>query len=132
MERSTLQKKIIIIICSIIVLSNTPPFTGLLKTFVDERHYRYSTYNGSYTFYEFMSRNFEMMEISHRGCLLSRPDLKDKQIYRLFTKNPFAFWRWGLYFFDKRYKLPYKDWDDIKEVRAIENVKGITGCYMEF
>ncbi|WP_316819227.1 hypothetical protein [Pedobacter nyackensis] len=129
MKRS---KKISIIVGCIVILSNVPPFTGLLKTFVDERHYRYSTYNGSFTFYEFMSRKFEMMNDIHKSCLLSQPDLKDKQIYRVFTKNPLAFWRWGLYFFDERYKLPYKDWEGIKKIRGMEKVKGITSCYTEF
>lgn len=125
-------KKVIIYVFVIIILSNTWPFTPLLKIFVDERHYRYSNSNGSFTFYEFMDRNFEMMKRSHEACLLYRPNLKDKQIYRLFTKNPLAFWRWRLYFFDERYKLPYKSMEDIEKIRAIDNVKEITGCSIEF
>ncbi len=131
------NKKILLVIASIIILANTWPFAPLFTTFIDKGHYRdgyyrYSNYNGSLTFVEFMSRDFEMMKRRHEGCLLSRPDLKDKQIYRLFTKNPLAFWRWRLYFFDKRYKLPYKHWDGIEKTRAKENVKETTGCPIEF
>lgn len=125
-------KKFLITIAGIIILSNTYPFTQLLKISVDERHYRYSNYNGSFTFYEFMDRNFEMMKSSHDGCLSYRPNLKDKRLYRVFSKNPLAFWRWRLYFFDERYKLPYKNWADIEKTRIKEKVRGTTGCTMDF
>lgn len=123
-------RKTLFFIVFIIVFANT--FAGAFKTFLDERHYRYSNYDGSVTFSEFMSRNFEMMKNRHKSCLLAHPDLKDKNIYRLFTKNPFAFWRWRLYFFDERYKLPYKSFEDIKKIRDKENIKVIQGCIAEF
>ncbi len=123
--------RILIVVACLVILANVPPFTIFLKVFVDEKHYRYSNSNGSFTFSEFMSRDFEMMKRNHEGCLLSRPELKDKQIYRLFTKNSFAFWRWRLYFFDERYKLPYKDFEEINKIRERENVKNNT-CLMEF
>lgn len=126
------RKKIIIGILAIIILANTWPFIWVFKNFVDERHYRYSNYNGSFTFYEFMDRDFEMMKYSHQQCALHRPGLRDKKIYRIFSKNPFAFWRWRLYFFDERYKLPYKNWEEIEKTRKIENVKDITGCHIDF
>lgn len=125
-------KKILIVIACIVILANVPPFTTLFKVFVDEKHYRYSNSNGSFTFYEFMDRNFEMMKRNHKSCLLRRPELEDKQVYRLFTKNPLAFWRWRLYFFDERYKLPYRDFGEINKIRERENVKDITGCSMGF
>ncbi len=97
---------------------------------VDERHYRYSNANGSFTFYEFMSRNFEMMKISHQECLLDHPKLKDKNVYRLFSKNPLAFWRWSMYLFDERYRLPYKDWKEIEQKR--KTTKETQRCIVEF
>lgn len=127
------DKRIIFIIASaIILLTNLPPFNQILKALVDEGHYRYSNYDGSFTSYEFVSRNFKMVESAHRVCLRHSPALKDKKLYRLFSKNPLAFWRWGLYFFDERYKLPYKNWEDIKKTRMEENVKRRKKCTMEF
>lgn len=124
--------KIAISIIGIIILSNMSPFVWFFKNFVDERHYRYSNYNGSNTFTEFKSRNFEMMKSVHRSCLLSHPNQKDRNIYRLFSKNPLAFWRWRLYLFDERYRLPYKDWKEIKKRREIERVREEEGCLIEF
>lgn len=125
-------KKIIVKIILIIFLSNLPPVYGLIRTFADWQSFRYSTYNGSVTFISFWDRNFEMMQRVHKGCLVARPNLKDKNMYRLFAKNPLAFWRWRAYFFDKEYKLPYKSWDEIKKTREAENIKGVTGCTRDF
>lgn len=126
------NKKIILIIAGIIILSNVFPLTHLLRIAVDEGHYRYSNYNGSVTLIEFMERGLDMMKNRHSACLLAQPSLKDKRIYRLFSKNPLAFWRWGLYFFDGRYQFPYKSWEEIKKTRDTEKLKKITGCTMDF
>ena len=41
---------------------------------------------------------------------------KPPVVYRLFWKNPLAFWRWSDYLSDDpHYKLPYKDWNEIKK-----------------
>ena len=125
-------KKILFFFAIVIILSNVPPFRDYFRVTVDERHYRYSNANGSFTFYEFMSRNFNMMKYSHKVCLNQQSHLKDKQVYRLFAKNPFAFWRWSLYLFDERYKLPYKNWKEIEEVRRKEHMKEIPACIVEF
>lgn len=126
------KKKILLVIITVVIVSNIFPITGVFSFLLDQKHYRYSNYNGSATFYEFMERDFEMAKRSHLGCLSYRPDLKDKKMYRLFSKNPLAFWRWRLYFFDKRYKLPYKKWEEIYKIREIEKIKGVTGCTIEF
>lgn len=123
-------KKIIISAILVIILSNTSPFVWILKNSVDEKHYRYSNYNGSNTFCEFMDLNIEMMKQVQKSCLANYPDQKDKNMYRLFSKNPLAFWRWRLYFFDERYKYPYKNWEDIKKTRA--TLKETTGCIIDF
>jgi hypothetical protein len=118
-----LYKKILFIFACAIILSNIPPFYNFFNLFLDERHYLYSNYNGSLTFSEFMSRDFEMFKRRHEGCNLVRPNLKDKQIYRLFSKKPLAFWRWGRYFFGERYKLPYKDFEEIKKLEKENMLK---------
>lgn len=97
---------------------------------LDERHYKYSNFNGTSTSYEFMSRDFQMMKRLHKTCSSLHPERKDKRLYRVFNKNPFAFWRWRLYFFDERYKLPYKNWNEIEKMRG--NVKETQGCPLEF
>lgn len=125
-------KKIILIIAGIIILFNFYPFTAILEIAFEVKHYRYSNYNGSLTFSEFKGHRFDMLKHRHESCLLARPDLKDKNLYRLFTKNPLAFWRWRLYFFDERYKLPYKNWDEIKKIREKEKIMAITGCTIGF
>lgn len=125
-------KKIIVGIILIIFLANVFPLGGVFRLFLDEKHYRYSNYNGSLTFTVISHRNFEMLKNRHRSCLAARPNLKDKNIYRLFTKNPLTFWRWGRYFFDESYKLPYKNWEEIKKNRETEKIKAITGCPIEF
>jgi len=124
------KRNITIAIIAIIVLSNVTPFRQILKIAVDQRHYRYSNYNGSFTFYEYMDLNFEMMKRMHGVCSSHHPNLKDKKVYRLFTKNPLAFWRWWLYFFDERYKVPYKNWADIEKARG--RAKATTGCMLDF
>lgn len=125
------RKKILIIIFVIVVLSNTWPFSAILKIMVDgDMHYRYSNFDGSNTSYEFMSWTFENAKSQHKGCLENYPDQKDKNLYRLFKKNPLAFWRWRLYLFDERYKLPYKDWSEIERKRS--SLKNKPGCYIRF
>jgi hypothetical protein len=44
----------------------------------------------------------------------------DSVIYRLFSKNPLAFWRINKYFTDPKYKLPYRSWAKIKIKRKYE------------
>lgn len=122
-------KKFSIVFGVIICLSNIWPISAFFKLFLDEKHYKYSNADGSNRTYEFMSRNFEMMKRMHKGCLTYNPEQKDKKMYRLFTKNPLAFWRWRLYFFDERYKLPYKNWKDIEKIK---HDKPRMGCALEF
>jgi hypothetical protein len=117
-----MSQKIFFIVLMVIVFSNILP---LDKMFSNGSFYRYSNNDGSVTFAEFKTRDFEMMNRrfeSHKTMTKNDNDT----IYRLFKKNPFAFWRWGQYFFDKRYKLTYKDWSEIKAVRGneLENKTG--------
>jgi hypothetical protein len=120
----------ILFIVGILILSNVFPLKQLIKLLADERHYRYSNFDGSHTTVEFKSRGFGMMKKMHQSCLSYHPYQKDKQLYRLFPKNPLAFWRWKDYFFDERYRLPYKNWNAIRKVRG--KVKEATGCSLEF
>jgi len=79
------------------------------------------------TFVQIKSRDLDMLRHWHEGCLKTVG--KDKNIYRLFAKNPFAFWRWWSYFYDERYHFPYKNWEEIKKIRDTMKVKT---CSTEF
>ncbi len=106
-------KYIGIFFLTLIVLSNVPPINLFFKFFLDERHYQYSNVDGSFTFVEFKASDYKMMRRKFSGFKNENSQLKDTNIYRLFLKNPFTFWRWQNYFFDDRYSLPYKNWETI-------------------
>jgi hypothetical protein len=127
--KNRIIKRIIVWILAIIIIANIPIATRLFGFFLDEGHYRYSNSDGTSTYVEFKSHNFEMGIRRNDSCNLRRPKDADPTMYRLFTKNPLAFWRWGLYFYDERYKLPYKDWNEIKNNRKI--IYG-AGCNQSF
>lgn len=113
----------------IIVISNMPYITGIISFFVDAGHYRYSNADGSSTYTEFNNHDFDLGIRRHHSCNLLRSSNSDQTMYRLFTKDPFTFWRWGRYFYDDRYKLPYRDWNEIKQNR--KTIAGV-GCYQSF
>ena len=82
-------------------------------------YFRYSNQDGSITFAEFKSRDKEMMLRRFNSAKLINPQI-DTSIFRLFNKNPVAFWRWKDYIFDDRYKFPFKSWRKIKTERGYE------------
>jgi hypothetical protein len=47
-----------------------------------------------------------------------KKEKNDTTLYRLFNKNPFAFWRIKSFFTDPKYKLPYKNWKEIERKRG--------------
>lgn len=101
----------------LIVVSNLYPFTTIIKKIFDERHFRYSTFDGGSTFFEIKQRDFRMAKLQFKQCVEANPGISDKNMYRLFKINPFAFWRWGDYIFNERYRLPYKSWSEIEDFR---------------
>lgn len=103
----------------IILISNIPPIKSVIGLFMDEYHYRYSNEDGAFTFVEFKSRDQAMMFRKFESFKIEQTE-KSTTVYRLFWKNPFAFWRWGEYFYDKRYKLPYKSWKEIRKRRGYD------------
>jgi hypothetical protein len=108
------NKRLIVIALLVIITSNFPPFSVIFSLF--NGPYRYSNADGTFTFQEIWLRDYDnMMRVYEH----ERPGfkLKDKRVYRLFRKNPLVFWRWRAYFIDKRYGLPFKDWDEIKRLR---------------
>lgn len=108
-------KKLTAILVIVIVASNIPPLSSIFHLF-DGRLYRYSNADGSFTFQEIWSRDYDnMMRVYHHEQ--KQWTIKDKKVYRLFDKNPLIFWRWRSYYTDKRYQLHYKNWKEIERVR---------------
>ncbi|SFH08662.1 hypothetical protein SAMN04489864_1055 [Pedobacter insulae] len=98
------------------ILSNYPPLDLVFHTFTNEGYYKYTNYDGSNIMQEGVHKNYGLDRIKrlHQFWLNKNHEAPDKALYRVFWKNPLAFWRWKNYFQDERYKLPYKDWDEIK------------------
>lgn len=121
--------KIFLWVLCVIIITNLPYITGVIAFVADEGHYRYSNSDGSSTYTEFNNHDFDLAIRRHSSCNRLRSSKADQTLYRLFKKEPFAFWRWGRYFYDERYKLPYKDWKLIQKNRA--TIIG-AGCYRSF
>ena len=99
------------VIIVIVVLANIWPIGPFLRIVdMDYDHYSYRNYNGKFTFSEMPkgSYNVDLMLRRWEGYKKDFPDQKNDKVYRLFWKNPLAFWRWWDYLKkDKRYDLPY-------------------------
>ncbi len=112
-------KNWIFVLIIIMLISNFPPIKSVISFFTDENHYRYSNEEGLFTFVEFKSRDQAMMLRKFESFKIEHPE-KSTMVYRLFWKNPVAFWRWGEYYYDKRYNLPYLSWKEIRKKRGYD------------
>ena len=110
----------------LLVICNIPPFCFMLNMNSEFKDYRYSNATGSCTFWECRPKSRDFDVNAFKKYLRLHPGLiKDTTIYRLFKIEPFAFWRYGMYIFESRYHLPYKNWEDIEKVRGkVENKSG--------
>lgn len=101
-----------------IALCNLPAPSDTFELWVDYNHYKYSNGDGSWRITEnlFMNDRFNFARKLSTPIFFERDPGADSTIYRNFTKNPLAFWRYGKYFFDRRYTLPY-----ISRKQAMEN-----------
>ena len=104
------------------LLSNFPPIKSLFKLFIDENHYRYSNADGSFTAWDipFKQRLYNLNPTVPNGFKEAHSNTKDTLVYRLFGKNSLCFWRWAEYYYDRRYKLPYKSWKEIRKKRGYD------------
>jgi hypothetical protein len=114
-------KTVIIIVLSVIVVSNIPPVNKFFGFFFDQHHYRYSNGDGTWTVIEnqFKGEHLRFEKTIPKEILYEKYPGADTIIYRLFWRNPLAFWRLGEYIYDKRYTIPYKSWKEIKKNRRI-------------
>jgi len=117
-----------IVFIALTVVTNIPIVSDVFETFVDEDHYRFSNGDGTWTAIDNMFKNdrwpFER-KVSYPPLFARYPGA-DSTMYRLFTKNPLTFGRYGKYFFDQRYTLPYKNWDEIKAKRRFKGIDNST------
>jgi hypothetical protein len=116
-------RMVAIVVLSILLISNIRPIKSIYGLLIDENHYKYSNANGSYTSMDNQFKNsyLNLDEISLlKENIYLNLHSNDTVIYRCFKKDPFAFWRWGEYFYDKRYVLPYKSWKEIRKKRGYD------------
>ncbi len=109
--------KFIILFVLVGLVSNISPVHEIFSLFGDSDHFKYSNANGEFTFVEFKGRDTVMLK---KVFNLYSEKTNDTILYRLFSKNPLAFWRIKKYFTDPKYNLPYKNWDEIKSKRTYE------------
>jgi len=108
----------LLIAVSLIALCNISGPSDFFELWVDYNHYQYSNGDGTFRFTENLFKNdrFNFRRTLINPEFFRRNPGADSTVYRNFTKNPLAFWRYGKYFFDRRYTLPY-----ISRKQAMEN-----------
>jgi hypothetical protein len=113
------KKAIAVLVFIFIVISNLPPIQSLFDLSIDQDLYKYSSCDGAVTFQEitYKNRDYKIAELLYSDYMSKHKNI-DCKFYRLFQINPFAFWRWRYYLFDKRYRLEYKNWNNILKVRG--------------
>jgi hypothetical protein len=124
--------KILIGVLAFCILCNFSIFRAVFNVATSEGYYRYSNYNGSCTSEEplYKGTGLSRPKAIHQDCLIAYPKQPDTNLYRLFAKNPLAFWRWRSYLFDERYELPYKSWKEIEKIR--KEGKDKMQCHTDF
>ena len=108
-----------IAIALFIFISNTFWVKVIYQT-IDQNHYKFSNYNGSFTSIVFLDRDYEMTTGTYEHFLKVYPNISDKNLYRTFWRNPLCYWRWGEYFTDTIYNHPYKGWKEIRKLRGYD------------
>lgn len=104
-----------------ILAFNFTPLNLLFKWSVDADYYAYSNYSGTVTVTEDWYKRKLIGNVSafakvNPACVTKGFE-NDTTMYRLFSKNPLAFWRWKDYLTDERFDLPYARWKDIEKRR---------------
>ncbi|RKO69139.1 hypothetical protein D7322_23170 [Sphingobacterium puteale] len=110
--------KYLILISLIVGLVNLPPLRGLCDWLLDTYHYEFANSSGDFYIMAPSAEDFEGVnqrwdQYLKKGNVLPN----DTTLYRLFSINPVAFWRYYNYF-NPIYKLPYKDKDEIPKIES--------------
>ncbi len=104
-----------------VLAANLTPLNWLFMISVDADRYCYANLSGTVTVMENRFKNRAISDFSQFSHV--KPECRvpgfegDTLMYRLFSKQPLAFWRWKEYLTDERYNLPYITWETIKERR---------------
>jgi hypothetical protein len=108
---------ILLVVIALIVLSNTRAAKSMVNE-KDESDCSYSNRDGSFTFQEFQfnSRDFAMCQRKFQE--FKKQNHTDTVLYRLCKSNYLKFWNYSDYFFDEKFRLPYKSWPEIEEIRG--------------
>ena len=95
------------------IIINIPP----IKFLFSSDDCKYSNANGAFTFEEmnFNERNYEMGEYKFQE--FKKLNKNDTILYRLCPINILYVWKYGDYLFNKKYRLPYKPWQEIEALR---------------
>jgi hypothetical protein len=112
------MKKLLFILATvlvIVVICNLPPFRLLFGGY----DCQFSNSDGSFTYTEMI---FKMSDFSR--CQAMFADFKEKKLgdtvlYRLCPMSVLHFWDYGFYLFSEKYRLPYRDWEEIKVRRKL-------------
>lgn len=98
---------------------------SIIGLFTPKQDMRYSNFNGSFTFEEmnFFERHFEYC--TNKFEKFKEDHHTDTILYRLDKIDLTKVWQYGRYIFEKRYHLPYMDWEEINKRRGVlENKSG--------
>ena len=126
------NKKKVLWIIGLILFSNWPAFKNTVG--LNNGYYKYSNESGTYTALETPIQNRMYQKppggkwiVNPNNCSTNTP-AGDTILYRVFAINPLKFWRWGEYLFDRRYSLPYEDWNVVEKRRGFGPLKVHTNC----
>jgi len=94
----------LIIIATIIIISNLPPVTYFLQ-----EEYRYQNNDGSFKFSEQSgpTQGFDVALARFESFKRKNPDNENRTLYRTFSLKPWRFWEWWTMVAGfERYRLP--------------------------
>lgn len=112
----------ILLLCfsAILWVSNYTILSYFLK-----RNYTYSNYNATFLYEELrlQGRPYEGRDRRYQSFLEQHPNVKDKQLYRTFSLDPWRFWEWHEWVNHfERFKLPYISEKEIQQNREKESL----------
>jgi len=99
------HKVIIIVIVSIVFISNLPPITYFLQ-----EEYHYQNKDGSFHFSEpgGATQGFDIAKKRFESFKTKNPDNPNKELFRTFKLKPWRFWEWWqMIKHFERFTLPY-------------------------